>query len=635
MNSGSNDFFSDNCALFCARFPELSALLGFDSQFRPPLDILSRIPADYRLEDSASGHKTLIAGSQALHSRYDPLKEASRSVTEIDALSGGGAVVFCGLGLGYSAELYAASHPEADLIIIEPDIFLFMLFLQARDVRPLLSHKSLMLLVGVSPREAREFLSRTGHTETAQLAPASLTRPSQAWFDEFSVISARQREKDAINTNTLARFGGLWLSNMSRNLEKLADLPGVESCAGLFSGIPALILAAGPSLDRILPHLSELRRHCLIIAVDTALRAALRAGVQPDFTVLVDPQYWNFRHLDGQIAPQTILVTESAAWPAVFRFHTRSTFLCSSLFPLGKFLENYTGKRGALGAGGSVSTTAWDLARLLGCRTIIMAGLDLGFPGKRTHAAGSVFEERSHITADRLKPAETEGFLALYSAAPYPVPSTGGGTVLTDKRLILYAWWFESTLANHPEIRTQTLCPEGVRIPGIEAADLSEILTGNPVREKIDLILNTLLEPEALPPEQREALSKERRQRFERGLADLKTELERIRTVAQRGARLCQKALRQSVKGQTALSADISTELNKIDSLILESSAKEVAAMVFSAGVKPAGASGLKDTRPSGAMEASLDLYQRIVRAADQNLRALSRYPRNHAIKQK
>ena len=100
-------------------------------------------------------------------------------------------------------------------------------------------------------------------------------------------------------------------------------------------------------LYEVITQLPRLADRCVVIAVDTALRACLSAGVQPDFTILVDPQYWNWRHLDGTRAAGSVLITESAAWPAVFRYPARDIFLCSSLFPLGKYLESRIGRKGA------------------------------------------------------------------------------------------------------------------------------------------------------------------------------------------------------------------------------------------------------------------------------------------------
>jgi len=363
-----------------------------------------------------------------------------------------------------------------------------------------------------------------------------------------------------------------------------------------------VILAAGPSLDRILPSLPALREKCVIIAVDTAVRACVRSGVEPDFIVLVDPQYWNWRHLDGVVSPSSILITESAAWPAVFRFECRAIYLCSSLFPLGKFLEERTGVRGELGAGGSVSTTAWDFARHLGAQNIFMAGLDLGFPDRKTHFTGSIFEDRTHTVSSRVSPSETAGYLALYGAGPYPVPDYRGGYVLTDKRLILYAWWFESRLSLYPEHKTATLTAEGVRIPGFSIARLEDILGNEQKRSFIDQTLSQILEKDQAD------IGSRNPEQFQKALNELHCALEEMGNLADKGMKICDSCVDEGA------STSILAQLDEIDRKILSHPGKEIVAMVFTENGNEAS---------SGALGPSKAIYRQIGLAVKKNIESL------------
>jgi hypothetical protein len=224
----------------------------------------------------------------------------------------------------------------------------------------------------------------------------------------------------------------------------------------------------------------------VIVSVNTPLRACREHGVEPDFTVVVDPQYWASRSLDWTLARDGVLVAEPSACPRVFRRETERFFLCSSLFPLGETLEAAFGEKGRLGAGGSVSTSAWDLARLLGARPLYAAGLDLGFPGMRTHCRGSYPEGMWLAAADRFTPPESNGFRALHDIGLFPARSAGGGTTATDRRMLLYKWWFENQLRMHPDCSALTLSPDGVAILGMPLATLPDALTLPRVRPEID-----------------------------------------------------------------------------------------------------------------------------------------------------
>jgi len=597
-----------NISLFASRFPDLARLISLDSA-SAALSLFSSMPADYSLAETPSGYCTVSVKGTYLHSKYNPLHDAERALADPSASATftPEGCVFAGLGLAYACELYARKFPDSTLILVEPDIYLFLLCLASRNLESLLSHPSLILVVGTPARDACALIEKLGMHNLPVYSNAGIRSANKGWFDEFDLVTKRNGEKRQINANTLKKFGDLWLGNMCKNLTELRDRRGITGFAGLFTGVPILILAAGPSLDRILPSLTELRKHCVIIAVDTAVRACVRAGVEPDFIVLVDPQYWNWRHLDGVVSPSSILITESAAWPAVFRFQCRAIYLCSSLFPLGKFLEERTEERGELGAGGSVSTTAWDFARHLGAKNIYMAGLDLGFPERKTHFTGSIFEDRTHTVSRRLSPSETAGYLALYGAGPYPVPDYRGSTVLTDKRLILYAWWFESRLALYPEHKTATLTPEGVKIPGFAVAHVEDILEKENRRSWIDETLERILVQDNTNARKAAHIDAVR---FDAALAELRKALDEIDAIAERGIQLCDSCSDESA------STSILEQLDEIDRNILDHRGKEIVAMVFSETSTEA---------HSGVLGASKAMYRQIQLAISKNIEALSK----------
>ena len=218
---------------------------------------------------------------------------------------------------------------------------------------------------------------------------------AQQYFSALQELIERNKQKKEINDNTLEQFGKLWLKNSIKNARFIDKLNTIQCIKNFCSGENAFILAAGPTLSEVLPYLKQIQEKSVLICVDTALRSCLSAGVEPDFIILVDPQYWNARHIEGLRALKSTLITEIAAYPSVFRFECRQILLCSSLYPFGRYIEKYRGEYGKLSAGGSVATTAWDFAQWLGCTQIFFAGLDLSYPDKKTHVKGSTFEEKA------------------------------------------------------------------------------------------------------------------------------------------------------------------------------------------------------------------------------------------------
>lgn len=409
-----------------------------------------------------------------LHSRYDPSSEAERSVDE--ALSSGAdLLVVFGLGLGYHAQ--KALERDSRVLVVEHDPACLRACINVHDLTACLSDSRLELVLCPDEAALTAALINAEARAIALVANPAFVAAYPETAVSFRKVIEGFQDKDRINAATLGRFGRLWVRNLARNAAAIVRYPGINQVEGGFEGVPAMVLAAGPSLDEVLEHLKAVRERCLLVCVDTALRSVLRHGIEPDFVVVVDPQYWNARHLDNCVSTSSILVSEAAVWPQVLRGDFAATIFCSSLYPLGRYIEERVGEsKGILGAGGSVATSAWDFARLLGCRPLFMAGLDLAFPAGKTHARASLFEQRALHSGTRLSPASLAAFQALRGGQPYLAPSNSGGMVITDRRLSLYSWWFANKIKKLSGPDTFNLSGKGLATPGMPLVGLDKVL---------------------------------------------------------------------------------------------------------------------------------------------------------------
>jgi hypothetical protein len=380
------------------------------------------------------------------------------------------------------------------------------------------------------------------------------------------------------------------------------------------------LAAAGPSLDRIGRLLPAIRRRCVIVAVDTSLRFLLARGIDPDFAVVVDPQYWNARHLDRAPAPKTCLVAESAVYPPVLRHPFKARFLCGSLFPLGQFIEERVDPKGKLGAGGSVATTAWDFARVLGAPSIWIAGLDLSFPELKTHFKGALFETRSHAESGRTLPAETWSVKALRDGQPFLAAASDGGRVLTDRRLSLYAAWFENRFAEFPQVRNYRLGSGSLRIAGLETAEEAALLALPDRREEIDRLFAGCFSRVEASFAEKEAVTK-RAERYEKAQKALLEGLKRIQTIALDAAGAAESAFIRG-GGQAGETLE---KLDRANRAIGASEVKDVAGFLFPPIAELEKTLTSPESNPFGRyLELSAALYRNLAKAAEYNLSVLS-----------
>ncbi len=583
------NLLSRNLRALYARHPGLQHL-GLESAGDGPLAV----------ETAACGLATAQLQGSYLHSRYDPREEARRQLAR-ELPSRFGSAVFLGFGLGYLPEAFLELHPGRPLAVIEPEPALFRQALAARDLRGLLACPDASWLVGREAEEAVMELEEKAPGSLALLRLRPLYQRSLPYYRKLEALLQSLADRREVNLNTLRRFGRLWVRNLLANLPLFLGSAGVRELEGLFAGMPALLLAAGPSLDPVLAELQPLADRLLLVAVDTSYRLCRQAGVKPDILITVDPQYWNSRHLDWADLRDTLLVCEPSVHPRTFhRPHLPNLRFMSSFFPIGELLERVTGPRGRVGAGGSVATSAWDLARLTGARPLYLAGLDLGYPGRRTHARGAFFEERAHTLSGRLGPAERQDFLALTDAGLFPVASTSGGVALTDRRMILYKWWFENQMKQHPGT-SFTLSADGARIAGLEHRPLVELLQLPLRRAEIEERLARVRSRQAgaQPDEVGQAAAR-------RVLEELARDLGRLEELARRGLQLA--------GGAKPAGGPAAAGLEEVDRQILGLASRQVAGFLFQPLIRKVLGGSAGSYRE--ALELSAELYRELADSA-------------------
>ncbi|MCL2209778.1 MAG: DUF115 domain-containing protein [Treponema sp.] len=542
---------------------------------------------DFLTETSASGEPALCVKGIYVHSMRDPVREAQRLVQTAD--TGKDFMVILGFGLGYAAQA-AAGQP---VVIVEKYKNLLLKAFELRDFSDLLSSNRVIFVIGGSGDGIMNALAvacrlagNVGEKPSfSVIRNRALYDLDKEWYGAVEEKIRTWSMKDDVNSATFRRFGRRWVRNLSRNISAIRDCPGISrlsSLAGEGVPLPVFLAAAGPSLDRIVPLLRDIYNKCIIVAVDTSLRFFLKNGIEPDFVLVVDPQFWNSRHLDrcidGNNVPRTVLVAESAVYPPVLNIPFRKTFLCGSMFPFGTFIENRVDPKGVLGAGGSVATTAWDFARSLGAGDIWIAGLDLAFPSLKTHFRGARFEEQANSQSDRFHPVETWVVRALRDGFPFKAPCAGGGRVLTDRRLSLYAAWFENKFSVYNNVRNHFLFPEGLLIAGMQAAETRDFLSlperRDEINKRIDKILMQI-DNEFFDPDE----TLKRAKRYGNAVSLLKQGLVKIKIAADEGAQITKHSMKRDLNPSQR--NKVMNELDDITKRISNSEVKEVASFLF------------------------------------------------------
>ena len=175
-----------------------------------------------------------------------------------------------------------------------------------------------------------------------------------------------------------------------RQIENLAEnqIPSVY-LKETFKGKTAVLLAGGPSLDEILPWVKQQRQNLLVIAVSRISHSLLKADIQPDIIVSVDPYAINMNVSKEMLEfnNDTLLVSEFHLNPNLLSSWGGPKVFIGQRYPWPTDLEPEN-LPSAIGA--TVTNTAFAIAVEMGISQLILGGVDFCFSQEGyTHASGS------------------------------------------------------------------------------------------------------------------------------------------------------------------------------------------------------------------------------------------------------
>ncbi|MEZ6242584.1 MAG: 6-hydroxymethylpterin diphosphokinase MptE-like protein [Phycisphaerales bacterium] len=424
-----------------------------------------------------------------LASARAPKTEGERLASSVDITEAAGICVL-GFGLGYHvAALGERLRKTGVLICYEPDLPLLRAVLERVDHASWIERTNLVILT--DPEDAPAVSSSLAGIEgVIALGFKFLAHPpSRARLgdgaDRFTQTVTRVLKAVRTTLVTTLVQGETTLRNLVMNLDHYATRGGIAELRGVCAGRPAVLVAAGPSLERNIDLLAQpgVRDRVVIVAVQTVLKPLLARGIRPHYVTALDHHEISRRFYEGLTAEDVegvTLVAEPKANPAILDAFP-GVIRCPSDELLDKILgEKLARDMGEVEPGATVAHLAYYLARYLGCDPVILTGQDLAFTDGQYYSAGASIHE---VWAPELGPFRTLETLeweriARMRSLLRRVPSVGGGEVFTDEQMSTYLAQFEQMFAADGArgLRTIDATEGGVLKRGAETLTLGEAL---------------------------------------------------------------------------------------------------------------------------------------------------------------
>ncbi|WP_425058498.1 hypothetical protein SCACP_31520 [Sporomusa carbonis] len=329
-----------------------------------------------------------------LHSRYDPIAEAKKVISDIEEARDCLIVVF-GIGLGYHLfELKNKISKDTRVIIIEHNIDVLKYSLTHVDFSPIFESGQFVLLFGDEQQVGKMalYLPALNFYNLVHNIHV-LVLPNYYVYASQNKSALQQISKSLLNT--VISFGNdledqfVGFANMCHNTDAVMKSSSIDEIKGKYQNIPAIIVAAGPSLDKNIQYLKNANGKALIIACDASMRACEKHGVQPDAIASIerDEPTYTYYYKGRKFPQDLVLLAPGSIWPQIYDEYDGKTIIMSrndtgfekmwmSIFENFKFVS----------MGHSCATVAFAVAREAGCNPIILIGQDLAYTSGKKHS---------------------------------------------------------------------------------------------------------------------------------------------------------------------------------------------------------------------------------------------------------
>ncbi len=389
-----------------------------------------------------------------LHSRHDPAREAREFCQTLEKTDAA-CVVLCGMGLGHHLlALFDAFGPDVIYLVSEPDLITIKTALERTDLSAVLAAGRTVLITRLDKSYLHERIMQ--FSTLLMLGTLFAVPPAARDHGAEFHTSCRAALLDfaafaKMSLVTLVRNASMTCRNVAANLPTYVSTPPIDLLRGRFTGCPAILVAAGPSLARNIDQLIALQDKAVIIAAQTTLRVLLERGIRPHFVTSLDFSDLSRQFVENlEIPDDLVLVAEpKASWHVVDAFrhgpaHQRRVILLDNSFAR-RCVGESLARRSSLEAGATVMHLAFYLAQWLGCDPIIFVGQDLAFTGHCYYTPGVAMHRTWGPELGRFATLEMKEWERIARHRPILRKTTDqtGREIYTDEQMFTYLEQFE------------------------------------------------------------------------------------------------------------------------------------------------------------------------------------------------
>lgn len=297
--------------------------------------------------------------------------------------------IIYGFGIGYLVQQFALKS-KGVVLIYEPSLEILATTLEVADLSKELSNPDVYVFNDFEKLKIAYDKLRISNSDTVISFLPSYAKIFGEDLKKFASEMQNVMGRSILNENYFKTKLRPAVKFVCENISYLLNEPLLLDFKDTYKDKTAVVVSAGPSLDKNVETLKKYKENVLIIAVSQAVRTLYKNGITPDFVVCVDQFDSTAQLIDVDIS-NSYLILEPFTNPSMHKMNFKRKISYPSCTSIANLVWTNFAKIDATPyvSSGTVSYTALYSAMYLGCNAIILIGQDLAYCDGKCYSNGT------------------------------------------------------------------------------------------------------------------------------------------------------------------------------------------------------------------------------------------------------
>ncbi|MDD3593406.1 MAG: DUF115 domain-containing protein [Candidatus Gastranaerophilales bacterium] len=468
----------------------------------------NKLASEFALDETKSGEPNLLINNIPVHDTTDPEQEAIDFMRAIAVKNSNSINFIYGLGLGFLLKRFVKGI-TGHIIVFEPDLDVLRLVFELVDFTNELKLYNVHIVQNFEETEELYkdifCLNYAISTSILDYYKTHRYKESSEFIKNLGFIHGFFQS----NHETYFKKTKPWAKSLIDNLEYIPEYEEVKVLKDKFKNKPALIISAGPSLNKNILIAKQYRENFVVFCVSTAIKTAVKNGITPDFICFVEHVEHSMMSIKDVDVSDMNIILQPITYKGMFELKAKNKFLFyADNDPVSGVLAKKLGiERKDYINRGTVSINALVAAKIAGCNPIVLIGQDLAYTDSKCYAEGSLYDnfkvENNKVSSDNLQATlEKTNFtekqankrLNNLTEKLYKVKGQNGETLLSPGDYASFVKYFEEiALLYGKDTKLINSTEGGAQINGYENMPLAKVIeqyAKEPVNKEFQVTTN-------------------------------------------------------------------------------------------------------------------------------------------------